>query len=152
MEQVLEKAVIEKLKEEGWEDCFLIDIVINGKKIQVFLDADDGISFKRCKIMSRHLEPILDDAAFMDGKYILEVSSPGVDRPLKLLRQYEKNVGRTIKFVMGDETLKAQLVSVEGHMLNVEFPDPEDKKKKLKISRQIELADIDKALVQVSFK
>ena len=153
MEGVLKTAIAEKIKEDEWRDCFLIDIVTNGTKIQVFLDADEALTFRRCQKMSRYLEPILDDANYQGGKYILEVSSPGVDRPLKLLRQYVKNIGRSIKFEMNDrQTVTGKLVAVNDGVLSIEMVDPEDKKKKAKINRELKLDDVKKALVQISFK
>lgn len=153
MEGVLKSAIAEKIKEDEWRDCFLIDIVTNGTKIQVFLDADEALTFRRCQKISRYLEPILDEANYLGGKYILEVSSPGVDRPLKLLRQYVKNIGRTIKFELDDQrTVTGRLIAVNGEDLTIEMVDPEDKKKKAKINKELKLNEVKKALVQISFK
>lgn len=153
MEGVLKSAIEEKIKEDEWRDCFLIDIVTNGTKIQVFLDADEALTFRRCQRMSRYLEPILDEANYLGGKYILEVSSPGVDRPLKLLRQYVKNIGRNIKFELKDQqTITGKLIAVNGGDLTIEMVDPEDRKKKAKINKELKLEEVKKALVQISFK
>jgi ribosome maturation factor RimP len=153
MEGVLKSAIAEKIKEEEWQDCFLIDIVTNGTKIQVFLDADEALTFRRCQKMSRHLEPILDEANYLGGKYILEVSSPGVDRPLKLLRQYVKNIGRNIQFdLKNQETVTGKLIAVNGEDFIIEMIDPKDKKKKAKINKELKLEEVKRALVQISFK
>lgn len=150
----LQKAVEEKLKEEEWQDCFLIDIEQSGKKIQVFIDSDEAITFGRCKKMSRHLEPILDEANFSGGKYVLEVSSPGLDRPLKLERQYLKNIGRNIKFVLKEDegSVTGKLLSYKDGTVTLETLDPEDKKRKNTIEQTLDLDNVKKALVQISFK
>jgi ribosome maturation factor RimP len=153
MKGQLQKRIEEKLKEADWQDCFLIEIVTNGSKIQVFIDCDSGMTFGRCKKMSRHLEASLDEENYLGGKYILEVSSPGVDRPIFLPRQFQKNLGRNIKFHLKDEEiLEGVLKSFENDQLQIESIDPEDKKKKKTIEKILDLNQIDKAFIQISFK
>jgi ribosome maturation factor RimP len=84
-------------------NAFLIDVGVRhergGKLVQVFADTDKGITIEECALISRELSAALDRDDVIDGSYRLEVSSPGADRPLKLLRQYRKNVGRKFKVV-----------------------------------------------------
>ncbi|MDX1683978.1 MAG: ribosome maturation factor RimP [Saprospiraceae bacterium] len=153
MMEKLKKAVNEKLLEEDWQDCFFIDINESGNKVQIFIDSDHGITFDRCKKMSRYLESILDADNYRNGRYVLEVSSPGIDRPITSKRQFEKNIGREIKFDMIEgKEVQGKLLGVEGDNLKILTPDPEDKKKKKTIERSIGINDIKKALVQISFK
>jgi ribosome maturation factor RimP len=84
-------------------NAFLTDILIRneprGKLLQVFLDTDKGITIEQCAQVSRELSQEIDRENVIESAYRLEVSSPGLDRPLRLLRQYTKNVGRTFKVV-----------------------------------------------------
>ncbi len=79
-------------------DIFLVDVVLRGERsskvIEVYVDTDKGISLEECSRISRELSVKLDETDVITGRYRLDVSSPGLDRPLKLRRQYEKNIGR----------------------------------------------------------
>ncbi len=71
--------------------------------IKVFLDADDGITIEKCTAINKALYKYIEDAGlFPDGNFSLEVSSPGVDEPLKLHRQYTKNIGRKVEVFLND--------------------------------------------------
>ena len=74
------------------EDVFLVEVKVNpGNHIIVFLDADNGITIEKCVQINRALyKKIEEDSLFENGNFSLEVSSPGVDEPLKLRRQYKK--------------------------------------------------------------
>ena len=65
--------------------------------IQLYVDTDEGISISQCADVSRELGAKLDGLNALSEPYELEVSSPGIDRPLTKLRQYKKNVGRKFK-------------------------------------------------------
>ena len=69
-----------KLTEEGFEDCFLVEIVYKEaqNKLEVYIDADSGLSFDRCQKLSRYLEAFIDENNWLGEQYILEVSSPGI--------------------------------------------------------------------------
>jgi len=102
--------------------AFLVDAQVRnergGKMVQVFVDTDAGIRVEQCSAISRDIARELDLHPVFDGSYRLEVSSPGIDRPLKILRQYQKNTGRRFKVkYAGDpepKFLSATLVSVAG--------------------------------------
>lgn len=80
-------------------DIFLTEIYIKPtNNIKVYLDADSGMDIGRCATINRKLYHIIEEAAwYPDGNFSLEVSSPGVDVPLKSHRQYQKNVNRTLE-------------------------------------------------------
>ena len=88
-----------KFSEEEFEDCFLIDVEYSkvNNKLQVFIDSDSEFGFDKCRKISRYLESHFDAHGTLGEKYTLEVSSPGLSRPLKLKRQYVKNIGRLIR-------------------------------------------------------
>lgn len=88
-----------KWEEPEWENCFVVEVKHHQKtnKLEVFVDSDAGMTFEKCQKISRYLEGVLDVELWLGEKYVLEVSSPGVGRPLKLKRQYFKNIGRTLE-------------------------------------------------------
>ncbi len=98
----------------GTEDVFLVEVkVIPGNNIKVFLDADNGITIEKCIKVNRTLyNQIEESELFPNNDFSLEVSSPGVEEPLKLHRQYKKNIGRTVEVTMNDETKKEGKLTV----------------------------------------
>lgn len=92
----------------GSEDVFLVEVkVIPGNNIKVFLDADEGVTIEKCIKINRALYSQIEESElFPNGDFSLEVSSPGIDEPLKLHRQYKKNIGRIIEVTMSDSTKK----------------------------------------------
>jgi ribosome maturation factor RimP len=87
---------------------FLVSLTIKpGNNIKVFVDGDEGIKIERCVSYNRRLYKLIEEAAiYPEGDFSLEVSSPGIDEPLKLHRQYLKNIGRTIEVKLIDGTQK----------------------------------------------
>ena len=84
-------------------DCFVVDIVLHGRKgITVYFDSDSGVTLEKCTRVSRFLEQDLDEMNWQEGDYVLDVSSPGIDRPLTMWRQYPRQVGRTLKVRLSD--------------------------------------------------
>jgi ribosome maturation factor RimP len=81
--------------------AYIIDIVVRGERtgkvVEVYLDADSGLSTDACAAVSRELADVLDREEAVQGAYHLVVSSPGIDRPLKYPRQYAQHVGRKIR-------------------------------------------------------
>lgn len=86
------------------ETIFLVEIKISSANdIKVFIDADDGITIEKCTLLNKALYKYIEETGlFPNGNFSLEVSSPGVDEPLKLHRQYKKNIGRRVEMVKND--------------------------------------------------
>ena len=85
---------------------FLVNVTVSSgstQKIVVHLDGDQGIPIDTCAEVSRALSAQLEEQEVVEGPYTLEVSSPGLDQPLQLPRQYVKNVGRTVKVTWGEQ-------------------------------------------------
>ena len=132
---------------------FVVEVQVSGsavqKKIKVVLDGDHGITIEDCARVSRELAPRLDTLEMIEN-YTLEVSTPGLDQPLKLKRQYKKNIGRLLKIVRKDKTIiKGTLNAVAEDALDL--IEERSGNKELKIT-VIPFDHIDKALVQISFK
>jgi ribosome maturation factor RimP len=83
---------------------FLVEVRIKPtNNVKVFLDGDQGISIEKCVQINRALYKQLEESGlFPADDFSLEVSSPGLDEPLKLFRQYRKNIGRQVEIVLQD--------------------------------------------------
>ena len=94
------------------------------------IDGDKGITIEQCVRFNRRLVPMIDEAGiFPPGEYSLEVSSPGVDEPLKLHRQYVKNIGRTVQALRIDQTtLTGVLKEVTDESITLEYTEGKGKK------------------------
>lgn len=156
MEQKEIQDLVEKIIEEKeLEGCFFVDFHYEGNKLEVFVDKDGGISFGTCKSISRGLEEVFDGNLRLGEKYILDVSSPGVGRPLKLKRQYVNNVGRNIKIKLADHSEEGKLTKVEDDGVTITFTEiTREKKKKIKTEKELKIpfSEIVEAKIKVSFK
>lgn len=149
---------IRKLAEKNLSpEKFVVDVAISGKKqpkrVVVVVDGDNGISIDDCAELSRTLSKDLDDRdLFAEEHYLLEVTTPGLDQPLKLKRQYFKNIGRDLKVVMkSSSTATGKLKAVTDEKLVLEHQTGTGRKKELR-EMEVPFADIDKAFVLISFK
>jgi ribosome maturation factor RimP len=91
---------------EGEKSYFLVEVRIKPtNNIKVFIDGDQGVSIEKCVGVNRKLYKLIEEQAlYPEGDFSLEVSSPGLDEPLKLHRQYLKNIGRNVEVVQLDGT------------------------------------------------
>ncbi|MEO0732578.1 MAG: ribosome maturation factor [Bacteroidota bacterium] len=141
--------------EEGFADCFVVDVNHSNTKLDVFVDSDSGMTFRKCQRISRFLEAWLDEEQPLGEKYTLNVSSPGVDRPLKFHRQYVKNVGRTLEVTTTEgETYKGELKGVTEEYITLEAKvrRKEGKRKKTVVEEtEIAFGAIKKSIVKISF-
>lgn len=137
------------------ENHFIVDVIVSSKKgpkkVLVVIDGDQGVTIDECADMSRRLSKALDDSDFFQDTYLLEVSSPGLDHPLTLNRQFKKNIGRKLKIVMDSKTMEGLLENVteDGILINREVGSG---KKKETLKDTISFSDIKKAFVLISFK
>ena len=125
--------MVNRLLEDNPE-YFLVELRINPtNNIKVFLDSDTGISIDQCVKHNRLLYKQLEETGwFPDGNFSLEVSSPGLDEPLKLLRQYQKNTGRKVELILKNgETHVGKLLSVSADGVLLEETKGKNKKKEL---------------------
>ena len=102
------------------DDMFIVDITVGtGNSISVLVDSNAGISVGECVQISRHIEGSLDREV---EDFSLEVSSPGLSLPLKVLRQYLKNIGREVEVVTkSGEKQKGILKSANIEGFELEF-------------------------------
>ncbi len=154
----MNKTDIKKLLEEALaenESLFVTSFEIKeGNKILIEVDGDEGIPLKECIRISRHIEGNLDREI---EDYSLEVTSPDIGLPLKVERQYIKNIGRTLE-VKTNENLKfeGKLVHCDEEKITLEWKAREPKpigKGKITVDKKAEIAfdEITKATVKIKF-
>jgi ribosome maturation factor RimP len=134
-------------------DIFLVAIRIKPtNNIKVFLDADLGLSIERCVKINRAMYRTIEEKGwYPDGNFSLEVSSPGVEEPLKMLRQYKKNVGRNVEVIMNDESkIEGKLIAVDEHSFQIEYIEGKNKKA-VKIAKDIPFNEVKQTKVTISF-
>ena len=129
-------------------NLFLIDLIVRGSEssrvIEVFIDGEINITADECALVSREISKQIDEKELLKS-YRLDVSSPGVERPLIYLKQYQKHLNRLFEIECNisdlPTTFKGKLISIEDEVLTFQS----NKEIKLKFS------DIIKAKVLVSF-
>lgn len=86
-------------------DCYLVSYKAKpNNNYQIFLDSDSGFTLEKSIKMNRSLRKQIEESGmFPEGNFALEISSPGIDTPLKLPRQYTKNIGRKLSIELNDE-------------------------------------------------
>jgi ribosome maturation factor RimP len=155
LEQTVRGWLEEKLTEESFSNCFIVDIIRTPHKLEIFLDSDGKLDLEMCSRLNRWLGNKLEEADLIKEKYILEVSSAGLDKPLKLHRQYVKNIGRgVIVHLKNGNVLEGNLSEVKDDMIIIqqEITELENKKKVKKMINTIILnEDILKTFIQIKF-
>ena len=129
LKDLIKHAVEEKI--EGTE-AFLVDVKTSYSKIAVFVDQPGGMKLEDCVEISRYLEARPELTEVFE-KHELEVSSPGMDEPLKVLKQYVKRIGQEVTVLMKDGIRKnGTLKSVnENEILVVETKHKKENGKKV---------------------
>jgi ribosome maturation factor RimP len=146
--KLLEDVLLEK------SELFLIDLSISDSyKIIVTLDGDNGVNLQDCIDISRAIENNLDRE---EHDYELEVASVGVGSPLKLVRQYVKNIGRTLIVKTNNETIEAELVEANDDHIVLSWQAREPKKigkgkETVQKRQEIPYSEIKEAIVTIKF-
>ena len=115
-EEQVRKLAEEKIAESG---NFIVEIKVKpGNRITILLDNDKGVSIADCVALSRHVEFSLDRET---EDFELQVSSPGLDQPLKTIRQYRKYVGKQVDVVTKEnKKLTGKLLDVTEEGITIE--------------------------------
>ncbi|GGE29147.1 ribosome assembly cofactor RimP [Sphingobacterium cellulitidis] len=152
----IENRVIELVEEKIADrpDLFIVSVrFLKNGVLEILLDGDNGIAIEDCVQVSRHVGFHLEEENVIDKAYRLEVSSPGIDSPLLLKRQFEKNIGRSIQMKMLDGTKKeGELLSVTDDSISIEEKVKEKGKKAVLVQADIPLDQIKETKVLISFK
>lgn len=155
---MIQESTVRALIDETIEgtDIFLVDLKISaGNKISVLVDAIGGLPITDCIKVSRGIEHNLDRES---EDFALDVSSPGLDKPLKVFRQYEKNIERSVKITLNDEGIfDAKIISVEEPKITLEIEEIVTKSDSLESVKKgdkmiLSQTDIKEAKINISFK
>ena len=151
-EQIL-GLIDEKLTENN---CFLVELEIaEGNKISIEIDSYEGVTVSDCVEISKVIDGSLDREV---EDFEMNVSSAGLDKPLRVIEQYKKNIGREVKVVPVDGlVVKGELAEVADEEIVVEYTVKEKiegRKKKETIVKQekIKFNNIKETTIIISFK
>ena len=132
---------------------FLVRVHIRPiNNISVYVDGDQGVTIDKCVKLNRALyKQIVEEGVCPDGEFALEVSSPGVDEPLVLERQYTKNLGRVVEVTdLEGRMIEGKLLSATAEGIEVEEEKGKGKKKEV-IKHQIPFSSIKSTVVKIIF-
>ena len=93
--------------------------------LRIYIDHEDGIQLDDCTDVSHQVSALLDVEDLIQGHYNLEVSSPGLDRPLTSIKDYQRFTGEIVKIktgmaIDGRRNFKGRLCGIEGDEINIE--------------------------------
>jgi len=152
IEEQVKNLVEEKISDRP--ELFLVDVKMhaNGNLI-VLVDGDQGIGIQDCAAISRHVGFHLEENNLIEQAYNLEVSSPGVDFPLKSVRQYQKNAGRNLLVKLSDGSNKeGKLLAADEENIVLEEKIAVKGKKATFAEVQLPYNQLQEATVLISFK
>ncbi len=131
-------------------DLFLVNLtVLPGNRILVRVDGDLGVTIEDCVAVSRAIEHNLDRES---EDFELEVASAGIDQPLALPRQYQKNIGRNLRVILADLSVReGKLASASEQGIVLEYSKKEGKKK-ISVEEPISYPELHQAFVNISFR
>lgn len=103
----------------------LVEIVVKGhpgsRVVRVVVDADEGVDVEQIARLSRTIGAAFDEDDPVSGRYTLQVTSPGVDRPLQTTRDFARNVGRSVEITPDEgDAIDGVVVSAEDDAITVE--------------------------------
>jgi ribosome maturation factor RimP len=145
----ISEAVLPAIEAQG---AYLEDVHVatpgNHRIITVIVDGDTALNLDQVTVVTKAISEVLDAASFMgDAPFTLEVTSPGVDRPLTLPRHFAKNVTRLLKVTLNDgSVIEGRLQSNTDSQILLSVTE---KKEVKEVS--VEIADIKRALVEIEF-
>ena len=134
-------------------DIFLVDLKVKSiNNFKIFLDADSGLGIEKCIKINRALYKRMEEMGlYPEGDFSLEVSSPGLTEPLKMLRQYHKNIGRAVAVTnLEEETKEGELIAVTETDVTLKITEGKGKKEVIR-EETIPFDQIKSTVVQIKF-
>jgi ribosome maturation factor RimP len=152
IEKRVKELVEEKIADKP--NLFIVDIKMHANgKLVILVDGDNGIGIDDVAGISRYVGFKLEEENVIETAYNLEVSSPGLDTPLKLIRQYIKNIGRNLAIKMADGSKReGKLSSITEDAIVIEEKVKEKGKRAEVIEAVIPIDKIAETKVLISFK
>lgn len=153
--QNVEKRVIELIEEKiaDREDLFIVSVKMRPNKIlEILLDGDNGVNIDDCAQVSRHVGFHLEEENVIDNAYRLEVSSPGIDANFVNIRQYQKNIGRTVQVKLNDNAkVEGTLLAADDVKISILQKIKEKGKKAQEVEKELPFDQIKATKVVISF-
>jgi len=143
------KEILEKIKKMTEDLGYLfIDMDFRGDSrnhiLEVYIDNESGVTVDDCKKVSKSIGDMIEENSLIESRYRLDISSPGIDRPLKYIQQYKRNIGRSFELKLEENNSK-----IEGKLLEVNNDDLKFQIKKEE--KVINIKNIKSAKVLVRF-
>ena len=138
---------------EAEKDLFLVEVRIKPtNNVKIYIDGDQGVSVDKLVSYNRKLyRQLEEEGLFPNGDFSLELSSPGLDEPLKLHRQYVKNIGRPVEVTLVDGAKKEGVLQVVGDT-QIELTETKGKGKKMEThTHVIAFSEIKATKIQIKF-
>lgn len=146
------RGLLEPLVSAADLDLEEIEVSRAGRRrmLRITVDSDQGVELDACAELSRAISEKLDETDAMgEGEYVLEVGSPGADRPLTEHRHYVRAVGRLVKLQLHEDgELVARILTVDDEGLDLEVPGVKGRKP---TARRVTFTEIAKARVEIEF-
>ena len=154
IEKKVRELVDEKIAELGKPNLFIVDVKMHANgRLVILVDGDNGIGIDDVAAISRYVGFKLEEENVIKTAYNLEVSSPGIDTPLTSVRQYLKNVGRSLAIKMADGTKReGKLTGIAEDAVVIEEQIKEKGKKAETVEAVIPISKITETKVLISFK
>ena len=134
-------------------DGYLVELRVRPGKVEVFADRDPHITIEDCTRISRMLQRELESEFSFSEQYELEVSSPGMDQPFKVLRQYKKSVGRNVDVLLFSGIKKTGLLMyADDEKIIIEERIVKSKKETESIQSEIPFVQIKSTNLVFNFK
>jgi len=137
-DKLVEKLIVElKTIIDDFPELFLVNLTVKGvlgkRLVLALIDSEFGLTIEMCSLISRKLLSKIEEKDLIDGAFNLEVSSPGVDTPISLPRQYKKNIGR-----------KLELETLDGEIFEGKLKKIEERTIALYLKERVEIIFLDK--------
>ncbi len=130
VKQICEEKVCPIIEEMGYE---VVEVEYakksDGMNLTFFIDCEKGVEIDDCEKVARAIDPVLEELNPTDDKpYIMSVSSPGIDRPLKTERDFSRNMGKEIEITLfskidGKKVFKGELLSFDKEKVTINFKE-----------------------------
>jgi len=131
MKDKIRELISASIEDAGFE---LVEMKLSRYKrqsrLQLFIDSDDGIKIDDCARISKLVGPLLDDSGLFKYGYAIEVSSPGLDRPLETARDFRRRTGETVEVFFIDTDIpssRGKLVSANDRYIELQTEDGKNK-------------------------
>jgi len=141
------------------QGAYVLELLAKGSKtrqlLEIIIDTEQGVTHELCREISKKLDAHVETDEYLAGLTGIEVSSPGIDRPLEFVWQYHKHIGRDLRIALraGGHT-EGELVSVGAEALVLRKSQGKSVKKNDKepIETEIAFTDINHSIVQIRWK